>query len=91
MEEIRKERRISLIWRALGFYDARRMGITDDVSLGGGRANAVVLSAATDGSTIVNTKAFINYNYLPYWDVPQNELDFNANVGSTPVKTSILQ
>lgn len=91
MEEIRKERRIALIWRALGFYDARRMGITDDVSLGGGRANAVVLSAATNGSTIVNTKAFINYNYLPYWDVPQNELDFNANVGSTPVKTSILQ
>jgi hypothetical protein len=91
MEEIRKERRIALIWRTLGFYDARRMGITDDVSLGGGRANAVVLSAAPDGSTIVNTSAFINYNYLPYWDVPQNELDFNQNVGSTPVKGNILQ
>jgi len=91
MEEIRKERRIALIWRALGFYDARRMGITDDVSLGGGRANAVVLSAANDGSTIVNTKAFINYNYLPYWDVPKNELDFNPNVGTTPVKTAILR
>ncbi|HEV8512910.1 MAG TPA: RagB/SusD family nutrient uptake outer membrane protein [Cyclobacteriaceae bacterium] len=91
MEEIRKERRISLIFRGLGFYDARRMGITDDVSLGGGRAKAVVLSAATDGTTIVNKNAFINYNYLPYFDVPLNELDFNMNIGTVPVATNILK
>lgn len=92
MEEIRKERRIALLFRGLAFYDARRMGITDDVSLGGGRANAVVLSADPNtGNTIVNTHAFINYNYLPYFDVPQNELDFNVEIGSTPVKTTILQ
>jgi len=92
MEEIRKERRISLLFRGLAFYDARRMGITDDKSLGGGRAGAVVLSADPNtGATIVNTNAFINYNYLPYFDVPQNELDFNANIGTAPVKTNILK
>jgi len=91
MEEIRKERRIALIFRALSFYDARRMGITDDKSLGGGRAGAVVLSANASGSTVVNTNAFINYNYLPYLDVPQNELDFNTQVGTVPVKTNITR
>jgi hypothetical protein len=92
LEELRKERRIALLFRALAFYDARRNGITDDKSLGGGRANAVVLSAnPTTGATIVNTKAFINYNYLPYFDVPGNELDFNAVLpGSAPVSTTIL-
>jgi len=30
---------------------------------------------------------FMEYNYLDYWDVPQNELDFNAPAsGSAPVK-----
>src|SRR5260221_4147683 len=93
LEELRKERRIALLFRSLAFYDARRNGITDDKSKGGGRANAVVLSAnPSTGATIVNTKAFINYNYLPYFDVPGNELDFNAPAaGSAPVSTTILQ
>jgi hypothetical protein len=61
------------------------MGIIDDKSKGGGRANAVVLSNFT-GSMIVNTKAFINYNYMSYFDVPMNELEFNTPaLGSAPV------
>lgn len=85
LEELRTERRISLLFRGLAFYDARRLGIIDDKSKGGGRANAVVLSNFT-GSMIVNTKAFINYNYLSYFDVPLNELEFNAPAeGSAPV------
>ncbi|MGC4022906.1 MAG: RagB/SusD family nutrient uptake outer membrane protein [Cyclobacteriaceae bacterium] len=91
MEEIRKERRIALLFRGLSFYDARRMGITDDKSLGGGRHGAWVLSADNTGATIVNTNASINYNYLPYFDVPQNELDFNAQIGIAPVKSTILK
>ena len=74
LEEIRSERRIALLFRSLAFYDARRLGIIDDVSKGGGRANAVVISAGP----VVNTKAFINYNYLSYFDVPKNELEYNA-------------
>ncbi|HTE30767.1 MAG TPA: RagB/SusD family nutrient uptake outer membrane protein [Chryseolinea sp.] len=85
LEALRTERRISLLFRGLAFYDARRLGVIDDKSKGGGRANGVVLSNFT-GSTTVNTKAFINYNYLSYFDVPRNELEFNAPAeGSSPV------
>ena len=85
LEELRTERRIALLFRGLAFYDMRRMGYLDDKSDGGGRANAVVLSNFT-GSTTVNTHAFINYNYMSYFDVPKNELEFNApKEGSAPV------
>ena len=85
LEELRSERRIALLFRGLAFYDARRLGIIDDKSKGGGRANSVVLSNFT-GSTTVNKKAFINYNYMSYFDVPLNELEFNAPAeGSSPV------
>jgi starch-binding outer membrane protein, SusD/RagB family len=83
LEELRKERRCALFLRGVAFYDARRNGITEDVANGGGRTGCVVL----DGNGVVNTNCQINYKYLPYWDVPQNELDFNAPAtGSAPVK-----
>lgn len=82
-EEIRKERRCALLFRGVAFYDLRRLGMTDDVSKGGGRTGCTVLSAVG----AVNTNATINYSYLSYWDVPQNELDFNAPTsGSAPVR-----
>jgi hypothetical protein len=85
LEEIRSERRIALLFRGLAFYDARRLGITDHKNNGGGRDNAVVLSFS-NGSMLVNTSTFINYNYLSYFDVPSNEIEFNnPAVGSSPV------
>ena len=81
-EELRRERRVVLPYRGLSFYDARRWGISEDISRGGGRSAAVVVGA--DG--VVNTHAFINYNFLDYWDVPENELAYNPNQGNTPVK-----
>jgi hypothetical protein len=88
-EELRRERRIGLYLRGLAFYDARRWGVIDDVSKGGGRTGAVVLSngpSNTGGGTFINTNATINYNYLNYWDVPKNELVFNPPAsGSAPV------
>lgn len=81
-EELRRERRVVLVYRGLSFYDARRWGISEDVSRGGGRLKAVVVGA--DG--VVNNNAFINYNFLDYWDVPDNELAYNPNQGTTPVK-----
>lgn len=84
-EELRRERRIGLYLRGLAFYDARRWSVIDDVSKGGGRTGAVILSRGAAG-TLVNTNATINYNYLNYWDVPKNELEFNAPApGSAPV------
>jgi starch-binding outer membrane protein, SusD/RagB family len=72
-EELRKERRIGLLFRALSFYDARRWGVIDPVSVGGGRKGAVVV----DKSKTVNTNATIDFSYLDYWDVPNNEVVYN--------------
>lgn len=82
-EELRRERRVGLAFRNLSFYDARRWGVIDDVSKGGGRTNAVVVDKAGK----VSTKATINYNFLDYWDVPDNELVYNKPAdGSAAVK-----
>ena len=81
-EELRSERRVALAFRGFSFYDARRMGILDDVSKGGGRKGAVVV----DNKGKVNTNATINYNFLDYWDVPDNELAYNPAVSGAPVK-----
>ncbi|MFM9910026.1 MAG: hypothetical protein ACKVOW_11780, partial [Chitinophagaceae bacterium] len=87
-EELRKERRIALAFRGLSFYDARRWGVINDISNGGGRTGVTVLSpTGPNGSIVVNTNATINYNYLDYWDVPDNELVYNPPAaGSAPVK-----
>jgi hypothetical protein len=67
----------------MSFYDARRWGVINDVSAGGGVSNVTVVDK--DGN--VNTKATINFNYLDYWDVPDNELVYNPpSDGSAPTK-----
>ncbi len=82
-EEVRKERRLSLLFRGTAFYDARRLGITYDISKGGGRTGCVVLTSAG----VLNTNATINYNFLDYWDVPADEFVLNPPAaGSAPIK-----
>lgn len=82
-EELRKERRVALAFRGFAFYDARRWGVINDVAAGGGRKGAVVVDKAGK----VSTNATINYNFLDYWDVPDNELAYNpAAAGSAPIK-----
>ena len=82
-EELRRERRIALAFRGLSFYDARRYKISEPVSAGGGRTGCVVVSNAG----VLNTNATIEYGYLDYWDVPDNELAYNpAASGSAPTK-----
>ncbi|MCW3120483.1 MAG: hypothetical protein JWM28_4565 [Chitinophagaceae bacterium] len=91
LEEFRKERRIGLFLRGTAFYDARRWGVTEPASQGGGRVGAIVM---VPGELLVPAQAnaapascFMEYNYLDYWDVPQNELDFNTpGPASAPVK-----
>ncbi len=78
-EELRSERRIALAFKGLSFYDARRWEI---IAPDKSRTGCVVLSS----SGAVNTNATINYGYLDYWDVPDNELAYNPAVtGSAPV------
>ncbi len=82
-EELRRERRVALPFIGLSFYDARRWGVINAASAGGGRAGAVVIT----GTGAVNNNAFIEYNFLDYWDVPDNELVYNpAAPGSAPTK-----
>ncbi|MEO5595170.1 MAG: RagB/SusD family nutrient uptake outer membrane protein [Chitinophagaceae bacterium] len=79
-EELRSERRIALAFRGLSFFDARRWEI---IAPDKSRTGAVVISAAG----VVSTNATINYGYLDYWDVPDNELAYNpALTGSAPIK-----
>jgi hypothetical protein len=91
LEEFRKERRVALFLWGTAFYDARRWGVTKPASQGGGRANAIViipgnlLTPPQTGS--IPTPCFMEYNYMDYWDVPQNELDFNTpGTQSPPLK-----
>ncbi len=80
LEEIRRERRIALAFKGLSFYDARRYDIIDPSK---SRTGVVVISAAG----VVSTNATINYGFLDYWDVPDNELVYNpAAAGSAPVR-----
>lgn len=82
-EELRRERRVALAFRGLSFYDARRFKISEPVSAGGGRTGCIVIA----NSGAVNTNAIIEYGYLDYWDVPDNELAYNPPAGgSAPVK-----
>jgi starch-binding outer membrane protein, SusD/RagB family len=81
-EELRKERRIVCAFRGLSFYDARRWGVIKSLSSGGGRTGAMFVS----NTGAVSTNASIDYNYIDYWDVPANELTYNAPAaGSAPV------
>jgi starch-binding outer membrane protein, SusD/RagB family len=92
IEEFRRERRAAMALWGLSFYDARRWGVIDKQSAGGGRSNANVLVPANiydpeaDGLPAVYP-CFIEYDYAGYWDLPANELDFNKPLeGSVAVK-----
>jgi hypothetical protein len=80
-EFLRRERRVALAFKGLSFYDARRYDIIDPSK---SRTGCVVL-AGTAG--VLNTNATINYGFLDYWDVPDNELAYNPPAsGSAPIK-----
>lgn len=79
-EELRRERRIGLAFKGLSFYDARRWEI---IAPGKTRTGCNVISAAG----VLNTNATIEYGFLDYWDVPDNELAYNpAASGAAPTK-----
>ena len=90
ISQLRSERRVGLFLRGVAWYDARRWGVTTPVSQGGGRPNAIVLvspgTISTAQTTTLVLPCLIDYDFSDYWDVPQNELDFNpANASSAPI------
>lgn len=79
-EELRRERRVALLFRNVALYDARRWGVLDDISAGGGRTACVVINPTTGA---VSTNATINYNFVDYWDVPDDEIALNPPSGTS--------
>ncbi len=90
-EELRRERRVALFLRGTAFYDARRWGVTKPVAQGGGRADGWIYlptSLLGGGATVPDVRpCLMDYSYVDYFDVPANELDFNApSAIAAPVK-----
>lgn len=81
LDVLTKERMAALAYRGLSFYDLRRWGWSYGSSKGGGRwGNTVIYN------NIVYTNAFIDYNYMDYWDVPADETTKNIpSASSAPV------
>ncbi len=90
LEELKRERRIALFLRGLAFYDARRWGVTAPATQGGGRSGAMVYLPANIIPGLIKNDVrpcFMEYSYVDYFDVPQNEVDFNAPApGAAPIK-----
>jgi hypothetical protein len=76
-----QERLAALAFRGLSFYDLRRWGWTYGAAKGGGRwGNKLIYN------NVVYTNAYINYNYMDYWDVPADEITKNTpSASSAPV------
>jgi hypothetical protein len=88
LAQLHSERRIGLYDHGVAWYDARRWGVTAPASAGGGRANANVMvpGSLIGGGAATLLPCFINYDFIDYWDVPANELNFNpASASSAPV------
>ena len=86
LEEIHRERRVALVFRGTSFYDAHRWVANYDLSKGGVRTGAAVLSS----TGVLNTNARIKYDFLDYRDVQDDEVNPQLNppaTGSAPVKT----
>lgn len=82
MKELTTERRASLIFRGLAFYDARRWGWIYDISNGGGQYGQLLYNA----NGTYDTNVTINYNFMDYWDVPADESVLNKpGAGSSPI------
>ncbi|HEX9509885.1 MAG TPA: RagB/SusD family nutrient uptake outer membrane protein [Puia sp.] len=82
LTQLTRERRVSLVFRGLSWYDSRRWGWSYDVSNGGGSYGNTFVTVS--GKIYTNTT--INYNFLDYWDVPADESVLNP-AGSASAAT----
>ena len=81
LKELTMERIAALAFRGLSFYDLRRWGWTYAIANGGGRYGTTLIYKSN-----VYTNATIDYNFMDYWDVPNDEIEKNApGAGSAPV------
>lgn len=80
LEDIRWERRAALFFRGLAFYDARRFKEILPVAQGGGVNGVWVLEyvAGRTPALQLDQNASIEFNYRPYWPIPDVETVFNG-------------
>lgn len=88
LNELVKERRTALVFRGISYYDSRRYGWIYDISNGGGSyGNRVVLNDLS-----VHENVTINYNFMDYWDLPEDETVLNPpSATSAKVKNPIYE
>lgn len=80
--ELVKERRVALFDRGVSFWDARRWGWTYDISKGGGSYGNTLITSAD----VTNTNVTIDFDFLDFWDVPEDEVLLNPpSAGSAAV------
>jgi hypothetical protein len=88
--QLHSERRIGLYLHNTSWYDARRWGIAAPASKGGGRTGNIVVPGSLigpNGTPATVLPCFIDYSFSDYFDIPQNELDFNPPSGaSAPIR-----
>jgi len=76
-----QERLAALAFRGLSFYDMRRWGWSYGSAKGGGRWGTTMIYKGT-----LYTNAYIDYNYMDFWDVPADETVKNPpSASSAPV------
>ena len=78
-----RERRVALFGRGLSFWDARRWGWTYDIKQGGGSYGNEFLYLPSQGSSVMNYNATIDYNFMDYWDIPADEVILNPPSSAT--------
>jgi hypothetical protein len=81
LQQVVMERRVSLVFRGISYYDLRRWGWTYDISNGGGSYGNLLFN--TDGTT--DTNVTISYGFMDYWDVPADETTLNPPKSSSVV------
>jgi hypothetical protein len=90
LAQLHSERRTGLYLHNVSWYDARRWSINEPVAQGGGRIGNILVPGSLigpSGTPATLLPCQIDYSFSDYWDVPQNELDFNPPAtGSAPVK-----
>lgn len=88
LNELVKERRTTLVFRGISYFDSRRYGWIYDISNGGGSyGNRVVLNDLS-----VHDNVTINYNFMDYWDLPADETVLNPpSATSAAVKNPLYE
>lgn len=84
LEDVRNERKVALLGRALAFYDARRMGEIDARADGGGIEGVWVYHLDGSGSLVLDPNANLYFDFLSYYAVPAHETDFNPLDAGSP-------